>query len=303
MTCAFVFPGQGSQAVGMARDLYDSHPTARDVLERADAALGRSLTDIMFAGPAETLTLTENTQPALLAASMAALAALGDAAPEPAFVAGHSLGEYTALAAAGALSLEDALRLVKLRGRAMQRAVPAGQGAMAAILGLTVSDVEAISNEAGCFVANDNAPGQVVISGTARSVNAAIDLAKVRGAKRALPLPVSAPFHCPLMEPAAKNMEQALEEVELKAPRVPVVCNVSVAPETDPSRIKTLLVEQVTGRVRWTETMAWLADNGVDQLYELGTGAVLSGLARRAPTKIPCTAIGSADSVADFLGA
>jgi [acyl-carrier-protein] S-malonyltransferase len=298
MTHAFVFPGQGSQAVGMARDLAEAHAGARDVLERVDAALGFALTAVMWDGPAEALTRTENAQPALLAASMAALAALGDAMPAPAFVAGHSLGEYSALVAAGALELEDAARLVRLRGQAMQRAVPEGAGAMAAILGLDMAAVEAVADAAGCWVANDNAPGQVVISGAADAVARAAEAAKGRGAKRAVLLPVSAPFHCPLMGPAADEMAQELEKVEFSAPRVPVVCNVSAAAETDPGRIRALLVEQVTGRVRWTQSMRLLAARGATELYEVGPGKVLSGLARRCDAALTCTQVGTAADVA-----
>ncbi|RUT28536.1 [acyl-carrier-protein] S-malonyltransferase [Arsenicitalea aurantiaca] len=307
---AFTFPGQGSQAVGMGRELAEAFPEARAVFDEVDAALGQSLSQIMFEGPDETLRLTENAQPALMAVSVAVVrvleargVSLRDAAD---FVAGHSLGEYSALCAAGTFSLADAARLLRIRGEAMQRAVPVGEGAMAAILGLDLEAVRAIAAEAGgvCDVANDNAPGQVVISGTAAAVEAAMAAAKAGGAKRALPLPVSAPFHCSLMQPAADAMAAALAEVEMAAPVVPLVANVRARPVTDPAEIRTLLVEQVTGMVRWTESVSWLAgEGGVDALYELGTGKVLTGLAKRIAPGATATALNTPADIEAYLSA
>jgi [acyl-carrier-protein] S-malonyltransferase len=299
---AFTFPGQGSQAVGMGKDLADAYQEARNVFAEVDDALGFKLSATMFDGPDETLRLTENAQPALMAVSVAVtrvLEARGVALKDhAAYVAGHSLGEYSALAAAGAFSLGDAARLLKIRGQAMQQAVPVGQGAMAAILGLDLATVLQAANEAQqgevCGVANDNAPGQVVISGHVGAVNRAIDLLKAAGAKRALPLPVSAPFHCALMQPAADAMRQALDAVTVNAPVVPVVANVLAAPITDPAEIKKRLVEQVTGMVRWTECVTWLVkDGGVTQLVELGSGKVLSGLAKRIVPETTAVSIGT----------
>lgn len=299
---AFTFPGQGSQAVGMGKDLADSYQEARNVFAEVDEALGQKLSAIMFDGPDETLRLTENAQPALMAVSVAVtrvLAARGFAlADNAAFVAGHSLGEYSALAAAGAFSLADAARLLKLRGQAMQQAVPVGQGAMAAILGLDLETVLAAAADASdgevCGVANDNAPGQVVISGHAGAVNRAIELLKGKGAKRALPLPVSAPFHCALMRPAADAMQDALGRVEVKAPVVPVVANVLAQPISDPEEIRKRLVEQVTGMVRWTECVRWMtSQGGVTELVELGAGKVLSGLAKRISPETAAVSIGT----------
>ena len=296
---AFTFPGQGSQAVGMGKDLAEAFPEARAVFDEVDAALGQKLSAIMFEGPDETLRLTENAQPALMAVSMAVIRVLeargvtveGSAA----YVAGHSLGEYSALCAAGVFSLADTARLLKTRGQAMQQAVPVGQGAMAAILGLDLETVLRAVNDAEdgevCGVANDNAPGQVVISGHAGAVARAIELLKAAGAKRALPLPVSAPFHCALMRPAADAMAHALDRVTVNAPVVPVVVNVLARPTTDTNAIKQHLVEQVTGMVRWTESVQWLASDGVTELYELGTGKVLTGLAKRIAPEITATAI------------
>ena len=275
---AFTFPGQGSQFAGMGNDLYTGYPEARAVFDEVDAALGEKLSTLIFEGPEETLRLTENAQPALMAVSMAivrVLAAKGvTVAGHAAFVAGHSLGEYSALCAAGALGLADTAKLLRLRGRSMQQAVPVGQGAMAAILGLDLPAVERAAADATdgevCAVANDNAPGQVVISGHVAAVNRAIELCKAAGAKRALPLPVSAPFHCPLMRPAADAMEEALDRVVMQAPVVPVVSNVLARPISDPAQIKARLVEQVTGMVRWTESVTWLTgEGGVDTLPPL----------------------------------
>jgi len=307
---AFTFPGQGSQAVGMGKDLADTYQEARNVFAEVDEALGQKLSAIMFEGPDETLRLTENAQPALMAVSVAVTRvlaargfALGDTA---AFVAGHSLGEYSALAAAGAFSLGDAARLLKLRGQAMQQAVPVGQGAMAAILGLDLETVMAAAADASdgevCGVANDNAPGQAVISGHVGAVNRAIELLKAKGAKRALPLPVSAPFHCALMRPAADAMQEALARVEVKAPVVPVVANVLAQPISDPDEIRRSLVEQVTGMVRWTECVRWMTGEGsVTQLVELGSGKVLSGLAKRISPDTAAVSIGTPADVDAYI--
>jgi [acyl-carrier-protein] S-malonyltransferase len=287
---AFTFPGQGSQAVGMGKDLAEAFPEARAVFDEVDAALGQKLSAIMFEGPDETLRLTENAQPALMAVSMAVVRVLEakgvTVARHAAYVAGHSLGEYSALCAAGVFSLSDTAKLLKTRGQAMQQAVPVGQGAMAAILGLDLETVLRAANDAEqgeiCGVANDNAPGQVVISGHAGAVNRAIELLKAAGAKRALPLPVSAPFHCALMRPAADAMAHALAAVKMNTPAVPVIVNVTARPTSDVAEIQKHLVEQVTGMVRWTESMQWAAgEGGVTELYELGTGKVLTGLAKR----------------------
>jgi [acyl-carrier-protein] S-malonyltransferase len=307
---AFTFPGQGSQAVGMGKDLADTYQEARNVFAEVDEALGQKLSAIMFEGPDDTLKLTENAQPALMAVSVAVtrvLASRGFALKDQAtYVAGHSLGEYSALAAAEAFSLADAARLLKIRGQAMQQAVPVGQGAMAAILGLDLDTVLKAVNDAAegdvCGVANDNAPGQVVISGHVAAVNRAIELLKAAGAKRALPLPVSAPFHCALMGPAADAMAKALNEVTVSAPVVPVVANVIAAPISDPEEIKKRLVEQVTGMVRWTECVTWLVkDGGVTQLVELGSGKVLAGLAKRIAPETAAVSVGTPADVDAFL--
>ncbi len=297
---AFTFPGQGSQAVGMGKELSEAFAEARAVFAEVDDALGQKLSAIMFEGPDETLRLTENAQPALMAVSMAVIRVLEakgvSVKGAAAFVAGHSLGEYSALCAAGVFSLADTARLLKTRGQAMQQAVPVGQGAMAAILGLDLETVLRAVNDAEdgevCGVANDNAPGQVVISGHVGAVNRAIELLKAAGAKRALPLPVSAPFHCALMRPAADAMEHALGQVTMNAPAVPVVVNVLARPTSDPAAIRQHLVEQVTGMVRWTESVQWLAgEGGVTELYELGTGKVLTGLAKRIAPDVAASAI------------
>ncbi|WP_439600159.1 ACP S-malonyltransferase [Devosia sp.] len=307
---AFTFPGQGSQAVGMGKDLADAYQEARNVFAEVDDALGQKLSTIMFEGPDEALRLTENAQPALMAVSVAVTRVLESRGfslrDNAAYVAGHSLGEYSALAAAGAFSLADAARLLKIRGQAMQQAVPVGQGAMAAILGLDLETVLRAANDAEdgevCGVANDNAPGQVVISGHAGAVGRAIELLKAAGAKRALPLPVSAPFHCALMRPAADAMEHALNQVTVNAPVVPVVANVLAKPITDPEEIKKRLVEQVTGMVRWTECVGWLVkDGGVTQLVELGSGKVLSGLAKRIAPETAAVSIGTPADLDAFL--
>ena len=299
---AFTFPGQGSQAVGMGKDLAAAFPQAQAVFDEVDAALGQKLSQVMFEGPDETLRLTANAQPALMAVSMAVVRVLESkgikVADKAAYVAGHSLGEYSALCAAGVFSIADAARLLRIRGEAMQQAMPVGQGAMAAILGLDLETVLRAVNDAEdgevCGVANDNAPGQVVISGHAGAVNRAIELLKAAGAKRALPLPVSAPFHCALMRPAADAMQHALAGVTFKAPVVPVVVNVTAQPTSDPDAIKRHLVEQVTGMVRWTESVKWLAGTGgVTELYELGAGKVLTGLAKRIAPESAASAIGT----------
>ncbi|HXV00304.1 MAG TPA: ACP S-malonyltransferase [Caulobacteraceae bacterium] len=291
MSLAFLFPGQGSQAVGMGAELAEAFAAARAVFQEVDDALGQNLTRLMREGPAEDLTLTENAQPALMAVSLAVMAALerefGIDVTRAAFVAGHSLGEYSALAAAGALSLADTARLLKLRGQAMQRAVPVGEGAMASLIGpktdLALAEAAAAAGAAlgVCVVANDNNAGNVVISGARAAVDAAIDKAKALGA-RAIPLNVSAPFHCPLMQPAAEEMARALAETAILAPRAPLVANVTARPTLDPEQIRGLLVEQITGRVRWRESLEWLAREGdVNRFAEVGAGKVLTGMARR----------------------
>ncbi len=289
MSIAFIFPGQGSQAVGMGVELAKAYPSARAVFEEVDVALSQNLSRLMREGPEAELMLTENAQPALMAVSLAAMRVLADNGvklrDKVAFVAGHSLGEYSALAAAGALSLADAARLLKKRGRAMQQAVPVGEGAMAALLGPDLAQAEQLAKEAAegevCQAANDNAPGQVVISGARSAIERAIALAAKFGARRAVLLPVSAPFHCALMQPAAEVMRAALSEVKIDPPAVPLVANVLAAPISDPKAIRTRLIEQVTGMVRWRETMLFLKQQGVGTVYEVGAGRVLSGIARR----------------------
>ncbi|MGP1395184.1 MAG: ACP S-malonyltransferase [Inquilinaceae bacterium] len=290
MTRAFVFPGQGSQSIGMGRELADAFPAARAVFQEVDEALGEDLSGLIFDGDADRLTLTENAQPALMAVSVAAVRAVVDRTGLPlsslaSLVAGHSLGEYAALAAAGAFSVADAARLLRQRGLAMQKAVPVGQGAMAAILGLDLAAVEDLAREASqgsvCAAANDNAPGQVVVSGDRAAVERAIALAAERGAKRSILLPVSAPFHCVLMAPAADIMEAELARTRIEPPTVPVVANITAAAVTDPDAIRRYLVEQVTGTVRWRESVLHMKESGVDTLVELGAGKVLTGLTRR----------------------
>ena len=310
MERAFVFPGQGSQAVGMGRELSAAFPVAREVFEEVDDALSQALSRLMFEGPEDTLTLTENAQPALMAVSLAVVRVLESEgsfvlAEKGAAVAGHSLGEYSALAAAGTLSLADAAQLLKRRGQAMQEAVPVGEGAMAAVLGLSVEDAEALAEEAAdgevCVVANDNAPGQVVLSGDAAAIERATALAPEKGAKRCIPLSVSAPFHCPLMAPAADVMEEALAKVAFAPPALSVVTTVTAARESDPTRLRTLLVEQVTGRVRWRESVEAMRDDGVEMLVELGSGKVLSGLTRRVDRDLKASALGSPEDIDAFL--
>lgn len=307
---AFTFPGQGSQAVGMGKDLAETYQEARNVFAEVDDALGQKLSTLMFEGPDETLRLTENAQPALMAVSVAVVRVLESRGfalrDHAAFVAGHSLGEYSALAAAGAFSLADAARLLKTRGEAMQQAVPVGQGAMAAILNLDMDKLRALCAEAAqgeiCDIANDNAPGQIVISGHKAAVERAMELAKAAGAKRALALPVSAPFHCALMAPAAAVMAEALDRVAVHQPLVPVVANVVARPISDPAEIKRRLVEQVTGMVRWTDCVSWLVgEGGVTQLVELGAGKVLSGLAKRIAPETATVSIGTSADVDAFL--
>ncbi|MGX7742923.1 ACP S-malonyltransferase [Rhodopseudomonas parapalustris] len=290
MTAAFTFPGQGSQAVGMGKALAEAFPAARAVFDEVDAALGEKLTSIIWEGPAETLQLTENAQPALMAVSLATMRVLEaeagvSVARDAAFVAGHSLGEYSALAAAGSLSVSDTARLLRIRGQAMQKAVPVGIGAMAALLGLDYETAVSVAAEAAqgevCQAANDNGGGQVVVSGHKNAVERAVEIAKGKGAKRAMLLPVSAPFHCSLMQPAAEAMAEALAGVTIKAPAAPLVANVLASPITDPDEIRRRLVEQVTGTVRWRESVAFMASQGVTRFLEIGAGKVLSGLVKR----------------------
>lgn len=306
MTTAFLFPGQGSQAVGMGRALAEALPAARAVFEEVDAALGERLSAVMWDGPDENLIRTRNAQPALLAVSMAALRALEaegvSVESHAACVAGHSLGEYSALAAAGSLTIGDAARLLRIRGDAMQKAVPVGEGAMAALLGLDVEAAREVAAEAAagevCEAANDNAPGQVVVSGTKAAVERAVDIAKGRGARRAMLLAVSAPFHCALMQPAAEVMAEALARAEIRAPSVPLVANVLARPISDPTEIRRRLVEQVTGTVRWRESVVWLGENGVDRLIEIGAGKVLAGLAKRILPGATASAVGTPEEAA-----
>ncbi|MBX4869789.1 ACP S-malonyltransferase [Rhizobium bangladeshense] len=300
MTIAFTFPGQGSQVVGMGKDLAENFTEARAVFEEVDEALGEKLSDVMFNGPEDTLTLTANAQPALMAVSIAVVRVLQakglDLKSRVAYVAGHSLGEYSALCAAGTFSLADTARLLRIRGNAMQAAVPVGVGAMAAIIGLEHADVVAVCEEAAaigaCQIANDNGGGQIVISGEKAAVERAAGLATDRGAKRAILLPVSAPFHSTLMAPAAEAMREALAGVKKADPAVPVIANVRAAPVTNAEEIAALLVEQVTGQVRWRETVEWFAGNGVTTLYELGSGKVLTGLARRIDKTVNGISVG-----------
>ncbi len=301
MAIAFTFPGQGSQALGMGKDLAEAFPEAAAVFAEVDDALGEKLSDVMWNGPEETLTLTANAQPALMAVSIAALRVLEakglDLKSKVSYVAGHSLGEYSALCAAGTFSLADTARLLRIRGNAMQAAVPVGKGAMAAIIGLEHADVDAVCTEASalgsCQIANDNGGGQLVISGEKAAVEKAAMLATEKGAKRAILLPVSAPFHSTLMGPAADAMREALSTVAKSNPAVPLIANVRAAPVTDADEIARLLVEQVTGQVRWRETVEWFAANGVTTLYEVGSGKVLTGLARRIDKTVTGIAVNS----------
>ena len=312
MTIAFVFPGQGSQAVGMGAELAKVHPAARAVFDEVDAALGQKLSAIMFEGPLDTLTLTENAQPALMAVSLAVMRVLETEggfklAGKVKYVAGHSLGEYSALAAAGALSLADAARLLKTRGRAMQMAVPIGQGAMAALLGVGKDVAEELAAEAAqgevCQLANDNEPTQAVISGTKSAIDRAAQLAKAHGVRRFMPLNVSAPFHCALMQPAADAMAEALARVDIRSPAVPLIANVLAAPISDPTEIRQRLVEQVTGTVRWRECVGAMAAGGVTDVYEIGSGKVLAGLAKRIVPSLNATAVGTPQDIEAALSA
>jgi [acyl-carrier-protein] S-malonyltransferase len=305
MALAFVFPGQGAQTIGMGRDLAEAYPEARAVFETVDDALGETLSDLIWDGDIETLTLTRNAQPALMATSMAAMAALkaeGVEVTAAAYVAGHSLGEYSALCAAGALDLADAARLLRVRGDAMQAAVAQGEGAMAAILGLDFDAVSSVVADAAedqvCAAANDNDPAQVVVSGHLGAVERAVAIAKDRGAKRAVMLPVSAPFHCALMQPAADAMAEALGGVDLKAPAVPLVGNVTAEADSSAASIRDRLVDQVTGRVRWRESVKWMAANGVTEIWEIGAGKALSGMIRRIDRSVETRAVGTAEDVA-----
>jgi len=307
MTTAFIFPGQGSQAVGMGKALFDALPAARAVFEEVDEALGDKLSTIVFEGPEADLTATRNAQPALMAVSIAALRALeaegiSVKAHAAAFAAGHSLGEYSALAAAGSFSIGDAARLLRTRGEAMQKAVPVGVGAMAALLGMDLAAAKEVAREAAtadevCEVANDNAPGQVVVSGHKAAVERATEIAKGKGARRAMMLSVSAPFHCALMEPAAEVMANALAGTKIHPPVVPVVANVLARPLIDPTEIRQRLVEQITGTVRWRESISWLGENGVTRFIEIGAGKVLSGLCKRIVTDAKAVSVGTPDDV------
>lgn len=310
MPRAFVFPGQGSHAAGMGEALAAAFPVAREMFEEIDEALKQNLTRLMFQGPEDELVLTENAQPALMAVSLATVRVLVqeggiDLAGTVAFVAGHSVGEYSALAAAGALRLDEAARLLKTRGRAMQEAVPVGEGAMVAVIGLDLEAVREIAARAAgdgvCVVANDNAPDQAVVSGNADAVKRAVEIASEQGARRTIMLPVSAPFHCALMAPAAEAMAEALAEVELKAPVVPLIANVTAEPVEDPETIRELLVEQVTAMVRWRESVVYLKNSDVDTLVELGAGKVLTGLARRIDPELVAVSVNSPEDIEAFL--
>lgn len=305
MTRAFVFPGQGAQTIGMGADLAAAYPAAKAVFDEVDDALGEKLSSLIWEGDKDTLTLTQNAQPALMATSLAAMKALeaeGITMADAGFVAGHSLGEYSALAAAGSISLSDTARLLRIRGLAMQEAVPVGVGAMAALLGLDFGTATAVAAEAAegevCQAANDNDPSQVVISGHKAAVERACVIAKEKGAKRAMLLPVSAPFHCTLMQPAADKMAEALANVEIKAPSVPLVANVVASAISDPAEIRELLVKQVTGSVRWRESVLWMSAQGVTEAWEIGAGKALSGMIRRIDKEMKCSAVGDAAGVA-----
>ena len=301
---AFVFPGQGAQAIGMGKALADAYPAAKAVFDEVDAALGESLSSLIWEGDIAELTLTRNAQPALMATSLAVMRALeaeGIAIGAASYVAGHSLGEYSALAAAGAISITDAARLLRTRGTAMQEAVPVGVGAMAALLGLDFAAATEVAMEAAqgqvCQAANDNDPAQVVVSGHREAIERAVEIAKAKGAKRALLLPVSAPFHCELMAPAARVMAEALDDVEINEPAVPVVANVVASDVSDPAAIRSLLVQQITGSVRWRESVAWMAAKGVTEAWEIGAGKALSGMIRRIAPEMATRAIGTPEDV------
>jgi [acyl-carrier-protein] S-malonyltransferase len=305
MTRAFIFPGQGAQTIGMGQALAQAYPAAQAVFDEVDAALGENLSGLIWSGAQDELTLTQNAQPALMATSLAAMAALqaeGVTVEAAAFVAGHSLGEYSALAAAGAISLGDTAKLLRIRGLAMQEAVPVGEGAMAALLGLDFDAATQVAKDAAqgevCTAANDNDPGQVVISGAKAAVERAVPLAKEAGAKRAVMLPVSAPFHCALMEPAAARMAEALAQVDIERPKVPLVANVLAHDVSDPATIRSLLVEQVTHSVRWRESVAWMAAQGVTETWEIGAGKALSGMVRRIDRSLAVRSLGTPEDVA-----
>ena len=308
MSITFVFPGQGAQVIGMGQTLARAYPNSRNVFEEVDDALNFKLSKLVWEGEIEELTLTENAQPALMATSIATLRAMeeeGISSDTVKYFAGHSLGEYSALCAAGALDLADTARLLRLRGKSMQKAVPIGVGAMAAILGLNFELVEKIAQEASqkqvCQAANDNDPNQVVISGNLEAVERAIILAKEKGAKRAIILPVSAPFHCELMQPASDVMAEAFSKVSFRIPSSPIVANYTALPVVDPSEIKNLLIKQITGRVRWRETINYISQNGVDKVIEIGSGKALTGMIRRINKDINCYNIGSSDDLNKFL--
>ena len=310
MSRAFVFPGQASQAVGMGREVAEAFAVAKEIFEEVDEALKQNLSRLMFKGPDDELALTENAQPAIMAVSLAVIRVLSedggiDLSQTAAFVAGHSLGEYSALAAVGCLSVTDTAALLKTRGRAMQEAVPLGEGAMAALMGLDLETARAIAEEAAdadvCTTANDNAPGQVVVSGTAAAIDRAVEIAKAKGAKRAIMLPVSAPFHCALMAPAADVMADALAEVSMAPLPVPLVANITAQPVTDPAEIRPLLVEQVTGMVRWRECVLTMKELGVDTMVEIGAGKVLSGLGRRIDADLGAMSVGTPETIEEFL--
>jgi [acyl-carrier-protein] S-malonyltransferase len=312
MAAAFVFPGQGSQTVGMGKALADAFAPARAVFEEVDAALGEPLSQTIWNGPADALVLTENAQPALMAVSLAVMRVLEteagvDLARDADFVAGHSLGEYSALAAAGALSISDAARLLRIRGRAMQKAVPVGVGAMAALVGVEFSEVATIAAEAAsvgvCAAANDNGGGQVVLSGEKQAVERAVEIAKAHGVKRAMMLPVSAPFHCSLMDPAAETMAEALARVAIARPRVPLVANVLARPIREPAEIVKCLIAQVTGTVRWRESVLFMVQSGVTAFYEIGAGRVLTGLTKRIAEQAQATSIVTPDDISRFKAA
>ncbi|MEO1599260.1 MAG: ACP S-malonyltransferase [Pseudomonadota bacterium] len=307
---AFVFPGQGAQTIGMGQALAEAYPAAKAVFDEVDAALGEALSALIWDGAEDALTLTENAQPALMATSLAAMRALeaeGVEIGSAAFVAGHSLGEYSALTAAGALSVGDAARLLRLRGKAMQAATPVGTGAMAALLGLDYAKAVAVAEEAAqgevCEAANDNDPGQVVVSGQRAAVERAVAVAKEHGAKRAVLLPVSAPFHCALMQPAAEAMAEALAETEIAVPAVPLVANVTASAVTDPDEIRRLLVTQVTHRVRWRESVAWMAAEGVTKTVEIGAGKALSGMIRRVERSLSVSNVATPEDAAKVAAA
>ncbi|WP_106744049.1 ACP S-malonyltransferase [Yoonia maritima] len=307
---AFVFPGQGAQTIGMGRALADAYPSAKAIFDEVDEALGENLSGLIWGGDIAELTLTRNAQPALMATSLATMRALeaeGVSVSAASYVAGHSLGEYSALAAAGALTVADTARLLRLRGTAMQDAVPVGVGAMAAILGLDFATVAEIAAEAAqgevCQAANDNDPGQVVVSGRKAAVERATVIAKEKGAKRALLLPVSAPFHCSLMAPAAAVMAEALDDVEIKTPAVPVVANVEASSVTDPASIRSLLVEQVTGSVRWRESVGYMAAQGVTEVFEIGAGKALCGMVKRIDRSLATAAVGTPEDIVAAIAA